>query len=96
VKDAKGKTLGHEHYKLLKELGIEVVLYDLKTYNGMHQPTGGELSYGFELYGSLTDDIDFDALLELLKLLTIAKASSNPAIKDAFEHLRIVIGVADE
>jgi len=100
VKDAKGKTLTQEHYELLRDLGIEIVMYDMKTYvdysSSMHQSVVEKESHGFEIYGSLTKDVDFDNLLEFLKLLKVAKESDNPAIADAFEHLKIVIGVADE
>jgi len=100
VKDAKGKTLTQEHYELLRDLGIEIVLYDMKTYvdysSSMHQSVVEKSSHGFEIYGSIKENVDFDALLELLKLLKIAQESANPAIADAFEHLKIVIGVADE
>jgi len=71
-------------------------MYDLKTYNGVQDPALGKLSYGFEVHGSLTLDVEFDGLLELLKLLKLAKESNNPAIKDALEHLKIVIGITDE
>lgn len=91
--DINGKSLKHEHYALLKELGIEIVVYDLKTH--MDHPAG-KLSYGFEVYGSLTEDVNFDELYELLLLLKTARDSNVPAIKDLLERLKIVIKVSED
>jgi len=99
VTDINGKSLKHEHYALLKELGIEIVVYDLKTHvdhsSGMKQ-VEGKLSYGFEVYGSLTEDVNFDELYELLLLLKTARDSNVPAIKDLLDRLKIVIKVAND
>ena len=98
MKDIDGKALRREHYKLLCDLGIEIVMYDLKTYpdqmvGGMNQPRGTSL--GFEIYGGLNECVDFDQLLEYLRILKIATESDNPAIKDALDHLNVVIGLTD-
>jgi hypothetical protein len=99
VKDINGKALRREHYLLLKKLGIEIVMYDLKIFpdqlvGGMHQPAAS--SMGFEIYGGLDDKVDFDQLLEYLRILLVASETENPAIKDALEHLQLVIGIANE
>lgn len=99
MKDIDGKALRREHYMLLCELGIEIVLYDLKVYpdqmvGGMNQPPGSSL--GFEVYGGLNENVDFDQLLEYLKILKIATESDKPAIIDALNHLKLVIGITNE
>lgn len=101
MKDINGKVLKRAHYEILKELGIEIVMYDLKTYednstSGMHQSTNGKVSYGFEIFGSLGPEVDFDELHDLLCLLKQARDSNVPAVKDALEKLRIIIRVSNE
>ena len=66
-------------------------MYDLKTFVEKDHN-----SYGFEIHGCLEESVDFDELLELLKLMKIAKDADNPAIKDALDHLKTVIGITNE
>ena len=66
-------------------------MYDLKTFSAENKT-----SYGFEVQGCLQETVDFDELLELLRLLKIAKDTDNPAIKDALDHLKTVIGITNE
>ncbi len=91
IKDINGKALRREHYILLKDPGIEIVMYDLKTF-----PDDSKTEFGFEVHGSLLDSVDFDDLLEYLRLIKIASETSNPAIVEAMEHLKLVIGLANE
>lgn len=98
--DIIGKTLSKKHYQLLKDLGIEIVMYDLKviedhTTSGLHQSINGKVSYGFELYGSIRQDVNFDELYDLLLLLKQIKNSENPAIKDILEQLKIIIEISE-
>jgi len=90
MKDVNGKSLKREHYMLLKDLGIEIVMYDLRTYIEKNQH-----HYGFEVHGSLTTGVDFDEILALLRLMKSATNTSNPAIVDALDRLRLVIGITD-
>ena len=90
---AKSKILCREHYKILKELGFEVGMYHLTT--EVNSKTGDEF-YMFEILGGLSDDIDFDEILEYLKLIKAAKQSDSPAVKDAFDQLRTVLGMFNE
>jgi len=91
VKDINGKSLRREHYILLKDLGIEIVMYDLKTFVEKNRN-----KFGFEVHGSLSDRVDFDELLEFLRIMKIAKETESPAIKDALDQLKLVIGITDE
>ena len=95
-----GKTLKRDHYILLRKLGIEIVMYDLKTYvdhstSGMHQTTNG-LSFGFTIDGAIHETVDFDELYELLVLLKAARDSDCPAVEDALNNLRTVIGLSND
>jgi hypothetical protein len=92
VKDINGKSLKRDHYILLKELGVEIVMYDVKPFTD-HK---GNQHYAFDVQGCLTESVDFDEILALLRLMKLAKNSTNPAIIDAMEHLKLVIGITDE
>lgn len=91
MKHSNSKALLREHYVLLAQLGIEIVMYDLKTFVEKERNT-----YGFEVHGCLEESVDFDELLELLKLIKIAKDTENPVVIDALEHLKTVIGITNE
>jgi len=91
VKDINGKSLRREHYILLKDLGIEIVMYDLKTFVEKNRN-----KFGFTVDGSLSDRVDFDELLEFLRMMKIAKESNNPAIKETLDQLKLLIGITDE
>jgi len=91
VKDVNGKVLRREHYILLKDLGVEIVMYDLKSF-----PDGSKTDFGFEVHGAFTDAVDFDELLELLRMMKVAKESDNPAIKETLDQLKLLIGITDD
>ena len=91
IKDVNGKCLRREHYVLLKQLGIEILMYDLKSF-----PEGSKTEFGFELHGSLTDAVDLDELLELLRIMKVATNSKNIAILKTVEQLKLLIGIADD
>lgn len=88
--DKNGKYLTREHYTLLKELGIEVFMYDLKVY------TDKKVSYGFTLWGSLDETVDFDELLFLLKLLKVSKESDKEAVKEMYNQLAMMLHLLDD
>jgi hypothetical protein len=87
VKDKNSKVLKRDHYTVLKELGIEIIMYSLKTHDN---------PCGFEIYGSLSEEVDFDELHDLLLLLKRARDSNSPAVKDLLERLRVVLRVSDD
>lgn len=86
VNNINGKRLKRADYHILKELGIEIVIYELTV----HQ-TDSKIWYGFEIRGGLNEKVDLDELHDLLVLLKIAKESNAPAIKDALDQLKIAV-----
>ena len=82
IKDVKGKRLTHEHYRLLKDLGIEVVIYDLKTHD-----KDDRVLYSFEIQGAIKDHVDFDELLLMLKLLKQAQSTEDSSIQEMYKQL---------
>ncbi len=88
LKDLNGKNLTREHYEILCELGIEIFMYNLKVYDDIPKD---KTSYGFELYGSLDKDVDFEEWIELLRLMKLARDSEIPAIRDLLDQIKVLM-----
>lgn len=87
VNHINGKLLNRESYRILKELGVEIVVYELHAI----QEPGQDPWYSFNVSGGLSKDCDLDELHELLELMKLAKESDSPIVKDAFERLRLAV-----
>lgn len=92
MKDKNGKKLTHRHYEILMEFGIEIVMYNLKHYD---EDDNSEDPYGFEVWGSFKDNVDFDVLLESMLLFKKALRTDSLAVKDAFEQLKMIMEMSD-
>ena len=93
MKDRNGKHLTREHYKLLLELGIEIFMYNLKVYD---ETSTTNKSYGFEIWGSLKEEVDFDELLLLLKVIKRVKDSDSIVIKEMYEQLTMILDLTED
>ena len=80
----KGKKLTREQYEVLMSLGIEVVMYDVKEFTDKQT---GEVSTGFEIWGGLKEDVDFDELFLMLKLLIGAKDAESTPMQELYKQL---------
>ena len=87
VRQVNGKLLKRESYRILKELGIELITYELKVTQDKLFHTW----YSFEITGGLTEDCDLEELHELLVMMKIARTSDNPTVKDALEQLKMAV-----
>ena len=86
VSNVNGKLLRRNQYHILKDLGIEIVLYELSVIQD-----SSSTWYTFEIKGSLESNFDFDETHELLTLMKAAVDSDNPTVKNAIEQLRMAV-----
>ena len=87
VNHINGKLLNRKSYHILKELGIELVVYELHAIQEPNQDPW----YSFSVSGGLSKECDLDELHEILELMKLAKESTSPIVKDAFEKLRLAV-----
>jgi len=96
-----GKILHDDHYKILRELGIDInnVSYETTTEDviatqsgGMHQGTMIN-KITFTVAGEINDGIDVEKLHEIMLVLVAAKNSNSPAVMDLYDQLRTILGL---
>ena len=86
VSNVNGKLLRRNQYHILKDLGIEIILYELQVIQDSTRTW-----YAFDIKGSLEPEFDFDETHELLTLMKAAKDSESPMVEDALNQLRMAV-----